>query len=159
MTDHINSPLNIVCPLTNNPLDLNSGMGIATCFSCKHCLPPAERINGNMCGLILQNESSNLTQLAPSNPEPITFDCESQYNPPCAIYINRHSGNVVSEGYPNSIAYFNEDSVRKLLRKEYEQANKIIDYASRCTNPLNDGLINVDKSIERAIDELKGANQ
>lgn len=31
---------------------------IVTCLSCKHCLPPSERINGELCSLKIENKDA-----------------------------------------------------------------------------------------------------
>lgn len=51
--------------------------------------------------------------------------------------------------------YFSEEAIRELLREEYEQANNIICFASNARKPLEEGIIEVEKSIESAIIKLK----
>lgn len=78
-------------------------------------------------------------------------------NTPQVIYIGK---TIWSEEKINdSPAYFNEEAVRDLLRDEYEQANNIIRFASRCESPVDEDLIGVEQSIESAIKRLKGGNQ
>lgn len=51
--------------------------------------------------------------------------------------------------------YFSEEAVRELLREEYKQSNNLIRIASNARKPLEEGIIEVEKSIESAISKLK----
>ena len=48
-----------------------------------------------------------------------------------------------------------EHRISKKIREEYEQANNLIDYASRATKPINGGLISVDGSVRDFMKFLK----
>lgn len=56
------------------------------------------------------------------------------------------------------VVYFSEQAIRDLLRKEYEQMNRIIDALPKpqMDSLESDNLIIVDASIENAIRKLKG---
>ena len=48
-----------------------------------------------------------------------------------------------------------EQRIGKKIRQEYEQANDMIDFASRADNPCHGGLINVDGSVKDFMAWLK----
>ena len=57
------------------------------------------------------------------------------------------------------MAYFSEKAVRDLLREEYEQANNLIRFASRCEKPIITDLVEVEKSINSAIKKMKESTE
>ena len=48
-----------------------------------------------------------------------------------------------------------EQRITKKMREEYEQANNLIDFASRAAKPCKGGLVNVDSSVKDFMAWLK----
>lgn len=76
-------------------------------------------------------------------------------NTPKTIYIGQ---TIWSEEkiHDHSLAYFSEEAVRGLLREEYKQANYLIKTASKIKTPITSDFIDVETSINSAINRLKG---
>lgn len=51
--------MNYECPLDGSKLDTGNPNHMIKCFSCKHCLPPGDRNDGQMCGYRKEEKNGN----------------------------------------------------------------------------------------------------